>query len=315
MSPEDEMPRRIRALIVDDSLTSRMMITRSLSQTGLADFEFIEAGDGIDGLDKYREGETDLVFADMHMPRMGGIEFIQKLRSLHSSCPPCIMITAEKSQERMLAAVNQARVDAFLLKPLDQRRLREGLQKLVDSVPDRAGSETIPHEECAVGALTDILQRACDLELRRTDRVGGVMADPVATADVTDEGAPRPENAVFALISFMGAVHWSVVIGFEQRAAEVAASKFAGIELDFEDPDFGDAIGEVANMIGGQAKRLMLEQGLVADFSLPTVVSARDIRFLVQRGARTNAGQIRFDSAAGRVWMGITAGLNAGLLI
>ena len=56
---------------------------KALDLTGLAKFAFTEAEDGLDALEKYRDGDTDIVFVDMNMPRMGGLEFIRELHTRH----------------------------------------------------------------------------------------------------------------------------------------------------------------------------------------------------------------------------------------
>jgi len=91
------MAREIRALIVDDSRTTRKMVMTALDQAGLAKFDFTEAEDGLDALEKFRPDETEIIFTDMHMPRMDGVEFLRRLHSLHKTCPPAVMITGESS--------------------------------------------------------------------------------------------------------------------------------------------------------------------------------------------------------------------------
>ena len=98
------MTRPLNALVVDDSATIRKMIIRALNQTGLAEFTFTEAEDGVDALTKYVPGETEIIFVDMNMPKVGGLEFVRTLRAKHRKCPPIVMITAESSQERLAEA-------------------------------------------------------------------------------------------------------------------------------------------------------------------------------------------------------------------
>ena len=82
------MARQINALMVDDSATMRKLVICALKQTALADFRFTEAADGVDALARLVPGEADIVFADLNMPRMNGLEFIRELRQRHKVCPP-----------------------------------------------------------------------------------------------------------------------------------------------------------------------------------------------------------------------------------
>ena len=159
------MCRPLNALIVDDSTTTRKMVMKILAQTGLADFTFTEAEDGIDALARYRPGETEIIFVDMNMPRMDGLEFVRTLRTKHPAHTPTVMITAESNRERLAEAMNETGVDAFLLKPVDCDRLESGLRKLVDSIPERYGPCIVRNGECVPQAFTNVLAQACHLEV------------------------------------------------------------------------------------------------------------------------------------------------------
>jgi chemotaxis protein CheX len=67
--------------------------------------------------------------------------------------------------------------------------------------------------------------------------------DPTATHDVS------------GIIGFSGKFVGSMVLAFKQETAIALASAFAGVEVSPDSPDFADAIGELANMIAGNAKK------------------------------------------------------------
>jgi two-component system chemotaxis response regulator CheY len=60
----------LRTLVIDDSRIMRNMIKDALRRTGLADFEFVEAGDGVEGVSKFNPQAIDLIFIDWNMPKM-----------------------------------------------------------------------------------------------------------------------------------------------------------------------------------------------------------------------------------------------------
>ena len=159
------MVRQLNTLIVDDSRTTRQMVMAALKQTGLAEFTFTEADDGIHALDQYQDGHTQLLFVDMNMPRMNGLEFIRKLRTQHKNCPPAVMITGESSTDKLTEAMHETGIDAFLLKPVDRDRLRTGLKTLIDSIPEPHGPSMVPNGECVSQALEEMLAKACKIEL------------------------------------------------------------------------------------------------------------------------------------------------------
>ncbi len=110
-------------------------------------------------------------------------------------------------------------------------------------------------------------------------------------------------NADFsAIIGFSGDVSGSVALCFPVRTAVQIASKFAGTEMTQHDPDFADALGELANMVAGQAKSKF--QGVRVNISLPRVVAGRKLRLLGSYS--TPVLLLPCDSALGRFGTEIT---------
>ncbi|MFW5839966.1 MAG: response regulator, partial [Planctomycetota bacterium] len=265
------MARKLHALVVDDSVMTRKMIMKSLQETGLADFSFTEAEDGLDAIESYKPDSYDLMFVDMNMPRMDGVSFLQKLKELDGNRPPAVMITAEAQQEIVHDAIARADVDAFLLKPVDTARMLKGLSSLVQSIPDRNSKWSVQNGEIVAEAFQKTVGQMCSLDLR----------------EINEDEAPSGD-IVFGMISVVGQVQWSITLGFSGPAAAGVVSKFAGMEIDFDSPDLGDGIGELANLTAGEIKRLLADRGLDVEITLPNVMAARDFRTLVQRKRRTN---------------------------
>jgi two-component system chemotaxis response regulator CheY len=71
----------MKILIVDDSKAMRMIVRRQLNEIGLAESEFFEAGDGIQGIAAIKEHKPDLVLSDWNMPEMNGIEMLEALNA------------------------------------------------------------------------------------------------------------------------------------------------------------------------------------------------------------------------------------------
>jgi len=115
----------IHALVVDDSGIMRKMVMRSLNETGLADFTFTQACDGIDALEKFDPKTIDMLFVDWNMPNMNGIDLIRKIRATEKGHTPVVMITTESTMGKMDEAMDQVNVDKYIAKPFTA----EGLQK------------------------------------------------------------------------------------------------------------------------------------------------------------------------------------------
>jgi CheY-like chemotaxis protein len=272
---------------------------KCLGETGLADFRFTEAEDGVDALAKFQPGDTDIILVDLNLPRMGGVEFLRRLRTMHATCPPVVLITSESTPERLAEAVNAANADALLLKPVDAARLRTGLRGLVESIPERGGSWTVSHGECVALAAQFVFGETFGLAL----------------IPETTPSESEGENIVFGMVTVLGDVHWSVVFGFDESAAAGVASRLAGFDIPFDSPDIGDAIGEVTNIVAGHLKGMLVERGLRIECSLPTVIGASRIRFLVQRGRRTTADQVHYRTPVGRLWVAVSVGVTSGLVL
>lgn len=79
---------------------------------------------------------------------------------------------------------------------------------------------------------------------------------------------------VSGIIGLSGEVQGSVVLSFEMEPACRIASKFAGEEMTLESPDFADAIGELVNMVAGNAKKDFA--GYKVSISLPSIIIGKD---------------------------------------
>jgi CheY-like chemotaxis protein len=291
--------RALHALIIDDSGLARKTILQALAQTGLASFSFTEFGDGADALETARGPGVDLIFVDMHMPRMGGVEFVRQLRKHCHQGPPVVMITSESHGDLLLSVVNDAGVNALLLKPLDAERLKKGLLPIIQAIPMKEGPWRVPHGECAAQAVQQSFSRVCRLELQE--------------ATAAEPAGPGP--VVYGLFTLSGDVHWNLTLGLDGPVAEEAATRFGGYAMTLDHPELGDAVAEITNILAGWLKRALSECELAVQQSLPSVLSARDLRFLVERGRPTASDQMYFRTDLGRVWISVSAGLNPGLTL
>lgn len=91
------------------------------------------------------------------------------------------------------------------------------------------------------------------------------------------------QTDVLAIIGFSGDAAGSVALCFDFATASRLATAFAGTEITPEHEDFGDALGELANMVGGGAKAKL--EGLSVDISLPNVVIGHSQRVLASRSS------------------------------
>lgn len=116
----------IKALIVDDQLTSRALIRDGLQQLGIVDIEM--AGDGEQGLKVMMQKPVHLVISDLKMPKLDGLGFLRAVRAN----PPTknaafIMLTGRGDRELMETAVKYG-VNNYLVKPFTQPMLKSAIE-------------------------------------------------------------------------------------------------------------------------------------------------------------------------------------------
>jgi CheY-like chemotaxis protein len=116
-------------LIVDDDPFIRKLVSTTLED--VAGFQLHEAANGIEAVERAAEVHPQLVFLDIDMPRMDGIEACRLIREQDNGAakPTIVMLTAAGAQENETLA-RAAGADLFLTKPfspLDLLRLVDEL--------------------------------------------------------------------------------------------------------------------------------------------------------------------------------------------
>jgi two-component system chemotaxis response regulator CheY len=131
---------KLKAMIVDDSKVMRNLVKQSLTRSGLAEFDFIEAADGEEALEKFDPAAVDIVFADWNMPRLNGINLAKRIRSRERDRRiPIVMVTSERSLGKVETALEEVGADAYVCKPFTVDELRSKIQRIVERL-QRQGS-------------------------------------------------------------------------------------------------------------------------------------------------------------------------------
>ena len=105
-------------LIIDDEKAIRKTLTEILSFEG---YKLDEASDGEEGLRKFQAKTYDLVLCDIKMPKLDGLEFLQKAGESNPDVP-IVMISGHGNIETAVEAVKKGAYD-FISKPPDLNRL------------------------------------------------------------------------------------------------------------------------------------------------------------------------------------------------
>jgi two-component system nitrogen regulation response regulator NtrX len=115
-------------LIIDDEKSIRKTLNEILSFEG---YKIEEAADGEEGLKKFKEKNFDIVLCDIKMPKLDGIEFLERAREINDEVP-IIIISGHGNIETAVEAVKKGAYD-YISKPPDLNRmlitLRNAMEK------------------------------------------------------------------------------------------------------------------------------------------------------------------------------------------
>jgi two-component system LytT family response regulator len=123
----------IRALIVDDEPLARERLHELLTDAPAVTVAGT-AEDGFEAVDAIHEQAPDLVFLDVQMPGMNGIDVIEEIGT--ADMPVTVFVTAY--DQYAIKAFDLAAVD-YLLKPFDDERFEEALRRAREQIANREG--------------------------------------------------------------------------------------------------------------------------------------------------------------------------------
>lgn len=119
------MPKVI--LTVDDSRTMREMLKFALLD---ADFEVLQAVDGVHGLEVLAQNEPDVIITDINMPNMDGFGFIEAVRrDARRNGTPILVLTTESDADKKQRARN-AGATGWIVKPFDPVKLVNAVRRV-----------------------------------------------------------------------------------------------------------------------------------------------------------------------------------------
>ncbi|MGB6006909.1 MAG: chemotaxis response regulator CheY [Castellaniella sp.] len=124
--------KTLKILVVDDFPTMRRIIKNLLKDLGYENVD--EAEDGVQGLEKLRNGGFEFVVSDWNMPNMDGLTMLQNIRADPNLANlPVLMVTAEAKKENIIAAA-QAGASGYVVKPFTAATLEEKLNKIFEKL-------------------------------------------------------------------------------------------------------------------------------------------------------------------------------------
>ncbi len=126
-----------RILVADDDRMTRHVLRKVLTSAG---FTVTVAKDGVDALKALRHRRFDLLLLDVWMPRMNGLDLLERLRT-RKSRPRVIVMTSDDAPETLLEAVRQ-QAFKYVHKPIASMELLQTVREVLKA-PELPAIEVI----------------------------------------------------------------------------------------------------------------------------------------------------------------------------
>ncbi|MBI5545921.1 MAG: response regulator [Deltaproteobacteria bacterium] len=118
-------------LIVDDSRITRCVVRKSIAMSGVALGEVYEAGNGKEALAVLGAKWVDIVFSDLSMPEMGGLELVERMAADQLLLSIPVVVVSSEQSERLAAELKSRGVRGYVRKPFRPESLREVITEVL----------------------------------------------------------------------------------------------------------------------------------------------------------------------------------------
>ncbi|HTS16049.1 MAG TPA: response regulator [Verrucomicrobiae bacterium] len=118
-------------LIVDDSAIVRTVVEKTLRVSGCALGEIWQAANGREALDQLKAHWVDIVFADINMPEMNGVEMVNRMAETGLlKTVPVVIVSTERSVTR-IEELRAKGIRAYLNKPFTPEEIKKILEEVL----------------------------------------------------------------------------------------------------------------------------------------------------------------------------------------
>ncbi len=115
---------RPRVLVVDDSISARKRVVRSLRRYGV---DIIEANDGKQAIEIIKRDSFAAVFSDMEMPHISGMELLAEIQSKFDCSKLPVVIISSRSEDEFTLRARELGANNYLIKPLTDEALDDAI--------------------------------------------------------------------------------------------------------------------------------------------------------------------------------------------
>ena len=126
-------------LLIDDSTTTRNVIAKTLKLAEIPINTLYEASNGLEGLEILKNNWIDLVFTDINMPEMNGIEMVEKMQEdgLLATLP-VVIISTEGSAKRIEYLMSKG-ISGYIRKPFTPEKICDLVNQIMKGNEDESG--------------------------------------------------------------------------------------------------------------------------------------------------------------------------------
>jgi two-component system chemotaxis response regulator CheY len=118
---------QVKVLLIDDSKGVRQFLTPALGNMGMKVLG--EASNGPEGIELYKQLMPDIVFLDLVMPLMPGIEVLKKIKEINPDAV-VIILTSAADRDSVLQS-KTAGAAGYLLKPFDIQKIKKTIKAIM----------------------------------------------------------------------------------------------------------------------------------------------------------------------------------------
>ncbi len=266
----------LNVLIVDDSSVMRSMIKKTIQMSGVPVSEFFQAENGQVGLDVLDREWVDVIFADINMPVMNGIEMIDIIRNNNDQKEiPIIVISTESSTTR-IQEITEKGVQ-FIHKPFTPEKLRE----VIDDI---------------LGDLAFMVQ----VSEKQLEKVATNVLETMAFAflDTSDGKGADSEEFKSATIQYHGPFSGIVILAISNQTL----SEFSRNMLCHDDEEKvtqqqeDDALCELTNVVCGNLLSDLAGPEPVFDLDAPQILLGDETASTVELSGDVTSTRLQFDN-------------------
>jgi DNA-binding NtrC family response regulator len=163
---------KVKLLIIDDDPKVSWALSEGLSQN----FEILSARDGEEGLDMVSSQKPELVLLDIKMPKMSGLEVLEKIKSIDSQMD-VIMLSGHGDTQNVIESIRKGasefinkpfdikEVEIHLQNALEKHRLKREVTTLRKELGEKNGKEALIGDSPVMVQIRNIIEQIADSDL------------------------------------------------------------------------------------------------------------------------------------------------------